>query len=337
MNRPGLLKSSLKRGALLTGANWPVVLIQFAAESMFKLLLAAPILCAALVVALLLGRDLYELLSGGLRETVTTIASALISQPLTLVAFLFAIGIVLLGGSALMFLVKGGTVSVLADAEATVGAIEEPPLRLIAFRAASRYSISNYLIGGARLSRRYLMLGLALIVVYFLSAVLYLVVVFAGYRWISNRTLVVAWTLIAALISTLLVVWITAVNLIYLLIQIIMAVSGRGIRWSVSEVFRFLKTDLWDVIGVFGVILLLVVLATAASIAATAGLGLIAFMPIATLVVLPVQLGAWLLRNLLFQYLGLTALAAYLHLYRSSGLVPQPARRRVGAPAPHSS
>jgi hypothetical protein len=336
MNRPGFLKTSLKRGALLTAANWPVVLIQFAAESMFKLLLAAPILCSALIVALLLGRDLYELLSGGLRETVTTIASALVSQPLTLAAFLFAIGIVLLGGSALVFLVKGGTVSVLADAEATVGPIEQPPLRLLAFQAASRYSISNYLSGGARLSRRYLTLGLALILVYLVSAVLYLVVVFGGYRWISNRTLVVAWTLIAAFVSTLLVVWITAVNLLYLLTQIIMAVSGRGIRWSVGEVFRFLKSDLWDVIGVFGVIVLLVVLATAASIAATAGLGLIAFMPIATLVVLPLQLGAWLLRNLMFQYLGLTALSAYLHLYRSSGLVPQAVRGPASAPALHS-
>ena len=77
-----------------------------------------------------------------------------------------------------------------------------------------------------------------------------------------------------------------------------------------------LKVELWDVVGVFGAILLLVVLATVLSIAATAGLGLIAFVPIATLIVLPLQLGAWLLRNLVFQYLGLTALAAYLHLYQ---------------------
>ena len=85
---------------------------------------------------------------------------------------------------------------------------------------------------------------------------------------------------------------------------------------------------MWDVIGVFGVILFLVVLATIASVGATTGLGLIAFVPVATLIVLPLQLGAWLLRTLVFQYLGLTALAAYLHLYAPVGAAsrsPRPA------------
>jgi hypothetical protein len=31
---------------------------------------------------------------------------------------------------------------------------------------------------------------------------------------------------------------------------------------------------------------------------------------------LPLQLSAWLLRGIVFQYLGLTAIAAYLQLYR---------------------
>jgi hypothetical protein len=318
MNQPGLLKTSLKRGALLTAANWQVVMIQFAAESVFKLLLAVPIVCSALVVALLLGRDLYDLLAGGLRETVATVISALASQPIALVAYLVAIAIVLLGGSALMFLVKGGTVSVLAEAARAAGPVEVPPLRLTEMQRASRYSIENYLSGCARLSRHYMALGFSLMAVYLVSAVLYLLLVFGGYRWISNRTLLVAWTLVAAFLSTLLIVWISLVNLLYLLVQIVMAVHGRGIRWSLGEVFRFLRADLWDVVGVFGVILLLVVLATAASLAATAGLGLIAFMPVASLIVLPLQLGSWLVRNLVFQYLGLTALSAYLHLYGSS-------------------
>jgi hypothetical protein len=53
-------------------------------------------------------------------------------------------------------------------------------------------------------------------------------------------------------------------------------------------------------------------------VVATWGFYLIAYAPLAGLVVLPLQLGAWLLRNLVFQYLGLTALSAYLSLYRSS-------------------
>jgi hypothetical protein len=274
------------------------------------------------------------------------VASALTAQPIAFASFVFAFVVVLLGGSALMFLVKGGTVWVLADANRTAGPIETPPLRFAAFHAASRFSIENFMSGAALLSRRYLTLGFELVAVYFISAVVYLIVVFGGYRWITNPTLLVAWTLVAAVLSTMLVVWITVVNLLYLLTQIIIAVSGKGVGWSLREVLRFLKAEVWDVIGVFGVILLLVVLATIASIGATAGLGLIAFVPVATLIMLPLQLGAWLLRNLVFQYLGLTALAAYLHLYEPSaapGRVPQGGSRPVApdgrprrASAPHS-
>lgn len=336
MKQPGLLKTALKRGALLTAANWPVVLIQFAAEATFKLLLIVPILSGVFLVTLLLGRDLPDLLNGDLRDIVTSVATALMAQPAALVSFLFAFAVVLLGGCALMFLVKGGTVWVLADADRTVGHIEQPPLRLVALHAASRFSIENFMSGSALLSRRYLTLGFSLVAIYLTSAALYLFVVFGGYRWITNPTLLVGWTLVAALLSTVLVVWITVVNLLYLLTQIVIAVSGRGVRSSVREVFRFLKAELWDIVGVFGVILLLVVLATVLSIAATAGLGLVAFVPVATLIVLPLQLGAWLLRSVAFQYLGLTALAAYLHLYQplaaraSSGLPPG------DVPAPHS-
>ena len=60
-----------------------------------------------------------------------------------------------------------------------------------------------------------------------------------------------------------------------------------------------------------------VVLATIASILATAGLGLIAFVPLVGLArVLPLQFAAWLLRGFVFQYLALTALGAYLTQYR---------------------
>jgi hypothetical protein len=335
MKQTGTLRTALKRGALLTAANWPVVLIQFAAESTFKLLLAVPVIGGVFLVTLLLGRDLWDLLNGDLRDVVAGVASALMAQPIALVSFFFAFAVVLLGGSALMFLVKGGTVWVLADANRTAGPIQTPPLRLAAFQGASRFSIEQFMSGAALLSRRYLTLGFELVGVYAISAVAYLVAVFGGYRWITNPTLLVAWTLVAAFLSVLLVVWITVVNLLYLLTQIIIAVSGRGVGWSLREVARFLKAEMWDVVGIFGVVLLLVVVATIASVGATTGLGLIAFVPVATLIVLPLQLGAWLLRTLVFQYLGLTALAAYLHLYEPSASSAGPGGRIRPASSPH--
>ena len=102
------LKLLLKRGALLAAANWPTVAIQFVAETTFQVLLAVPIVGAAILVAVLLGGDLADLLQGSLRDIFTTIASTLMSEPVALVAFITAFGVVLLGGSALMFLVKGG-------------------------------------------------------------------------------------------------------------------------------------------------------------------------------------------------------------------------------------
>jgi len=59
-----------------------------------------------------------------------------------------------------------------------------------------------------------------------------------------------------------------------------------------------------------------VVGATVVSLIATTSLGLIAFVPLAGLAVVPLQLLAWLFRGLVFQYLGLSALSAYLTLYR---------------------
>src|SRR3954452_6072919 len=118
------LRHLLKRGALLAAANWQVVAIQFLAETTFQVLLAVPIVGAAVLVAVLLGGDLSELLQGSLRDIFTTIAGTLMAEPIALVAFITAFAVVLLGGSVLMFLVKGGTVEILVAANAAAGPIE---------------------------------------------------------------------------------------------------------------------------------------------------------------------------------------------------------------------
>ncbi len=117
--------------------------------------------------------------------------------------------------------------------------------------------------------------------------------------------------------------------MLYLLAQIIVAVRGCAVSGAIAEVSRFLHGEFWKVSRVFGVTVLLLVLATVLSVAATWGFYLIAYVPLAGLVVLPLQLGAWLLRNLVFQFLGLTASSAYLSLYRAfsgdvaaTGVVP---------------
>src|SRR5437762_13598515 len=135
------IRHLLKRGALLTAANWQAVVIQFVAGTTFKMLLAVPIVGAAILVAVLLGADLADLLQGSLREIFTTIASALLSEPVALVAFATAFTLVLLGGSVLMFAVKGGTVEVMTAANAGAGPIGRQPLALDLLRSTSQFTL----------------------------------------------------------------------------------------------------------------------------------------------------------------------------------------------------
>lgn len=310
------LKATLKRGALLAAANWPLVIVQFVADSLFKLALAVPVLGGILMVGVMLGGDVSDLMAGDLRERVTGVAAELMGSPLALAAFLASFGVVLLGGSALLFLVKGGTVTVLAQAERGIGPVEDHPLDLDMLERASRFSIERFVDGCRRLFRRYLRLGLSLIAIYAITGAAYLVIVLGGYRMSANPGLFVGWTVLATAFSGALLVWITMVNLFYLLLQMIIAVDDVSVRAAFGRVFHFLGGAFREVAGVFGVILLLVLAATAVSIVAAAGFGLIAFVPFASVIVLPLQLVAWVLRGLIFEYIGLTALGAYLTRYR---------------------
>src|SRR5438067_9180376 len=176
------IRHLLKRGALLTAANWQAVVIQFVAGTTFHVLLAVPIIGAAVLVAVLLGADLGDLMQGSLREIFTTIASTLLSEPVALIAFFTAFTLVLLGGSVLMFAVKGGTVAVLVAANAEAPPIERDPLTVDALHAASRFTLERFMTGCTRLFRPYLALGAGLMVVYAASIGAYLAFVIYGFR-----------------------------------------------------------------------------------------------------------------------------------------------------------
>jgi hypothetical protein len=310
------LRATLKRGALITAANWPLLVVQFVAESTFKLLLGVPVVGGAVLVLVLLEGNADELLAGDLREIVTGVFASLRQNPAALIAFSISFGIVVLGGSALTFIVKGGTVSLLARAEAEAGAIENPPLRPAAIRRAGIVTIEGYLDGSRRLWRRYLRLGACLLAAYALTALVYLGTIVGGFRFVDNVGLLVSWTVGAALSSSVLIVWISLVNFFYLLTQMVIAVDDVGVRTAVVRAATFVRRNLREVAGVFGLVLLLVGIATVGSILATAGLGVIAFVPFVGLAVVPLQVAGWLVRGFVFQYLALTALSAYLTYYR---------------------
>jgi hypothetical protein len=309
------LKLLLKRGALVAAANWQTVGVQFAAQTTFQMLLAVPIVGAAILVAVLLGADLANLLQGSLREIFTTIADALVSEPVALAAFITAFAIVLLGGSIFMFLVKGGTVAVLIASNEAAGPIERGPITLDALRSASCFSLRRFMNGCRRLFPHYVVLGLVLMAIYAVSGAGYLVLVVVGYRTLTVRGLMIEWTLVAATAAIALVVWITVVNLVYLLLQVAIAHGAGGLLPAVRDVYRFIRAESRELGGVFLVVFAMVIATTFASALAWSGVGLIAFVPLVGLAVFPLQLLALVVRGLVFEFIGLTALGAYASLY----------------------
>jgi hypothetical protein len=177
---------------------------------------------------------------------------------------------------------------------------------------------------------RYLTLGVALMAIYILSGGAYVAFVVYGYRAAGDRFLVIGWAFIAALAATVLVGWITLVNWVYLLLQIAMAVEGVGLAGACTAVTRFVRSEFRELAGIFGVILALLVGATLASALAWSGVGLVAFVPLVGLAVFPLQIAALIVRGLMFEYIGLTALASYAALYQrhvtSAGRVVDPTR-----------
>jgi hypothetical protein len=307
VSSPFPLKHVLKRGALVAAANWPVACVQATADSLFKLLVAAPLVGGAFLVALVVGAEPVELMSLEWRQLATTIASTLLVRPTVLAAWVSSLAVVLVGGSLFVFLVKGGTVGVLARAERHAGPIERSPLVPESIARASAFSIETFIECARRLFPRYARLGVVLMTVYLVSGAAYLAA-------LASRA-ADSWGL-AALLTAAFVAWITLVNLFYLLTQIVMAADDCAIGTAATRVSGMLRRQGRAVAGVFVVILGLVALATGASFLATAALWLVGFVPVVGLTVLPLQLLAWVLRGLIFQFIALASVGAYLKIYR---------------------
>jgi hypothetical protein len=336
MPHPPALKASLKRGAFIAAANWPLIAVQFIAEGTQQLLLAVPVVGGIVLVVLLLGADVEEVMAGDMKSSIGSVVASLRANPVALGLFGASFLVVLLGASILTFVVKGGTVAILAEAESKAGPIERPPLRLGALRRANMTNIEPFLAGCRRLAGRYIKLGLCLLIVYGITAAVCLAFVISGYGVSGNPGALLGWTFAAVLAISALVVWITIVNFFYLLTQMAIAVEDVGVRDAIRRVAQFIRTSLREVVGIFGVVLLLVAVTVGGSLLASTGLALIAVIPFIGLAMVPLQLAAWMLRGFAFEYLALTALGAYLTQYRyylhslATMRVPEPATDVTG-------
>jgi hypothetical protein len=230
-----------------------------------------------------------------------------------LTAFLLALAVVIVGGSLFVFLVKGGTVAVLVRGEREAAPVERPPLQWSAVTTAAKFSIETFVDSAQRLFPRYARLGFVLMAGYVLAG--------AGYIALFMVSRDAGSTLgLPALLTASFVCVITLLNLMYLLAQIVIAADDCGVGTALRRAITFVRVELRLVGGVFSVILVMVVLATGASFAATASLSVITFVPFLGpflgLAVLPLQILAWILQEVVFQYIGLASVGAYVKLYR---------------------
>ncbi len=264
-----------------------------------------------MLVALIAGGNPFDLVRlDDLTRTISAMVGVLLAQPVALAAFLGALGVVLAGGSVLMFAVKAGSVTVLLAGDRTAGAIEVPPLRMAAMQQASQATVERFTQGVRNLFGRYLRLGIALTVVYALITGAYVVLLF-GPPWSAGLD----GPLVVTLASLGVILVITLVNFLYLLMQIMIAAEDCSVLEAVPHMARLIRRRAKALAQVLVAILSLMLMATGASILATSYLGVIGFVPFVGLAALPLQVMAWIVRGVVFQFVGLTGVATYLRMH----------------------
>ncbi len=287
-----------------------MVLVQFVADTLFKTLVAVPIVGGLVLVALVVGGNPFDLLRlDDLTQTVSTMVGVLLAQPVALAAFVAAMAVILTGGSILMFAIKAGSVTVLLAGDRSAGTIEVPPLRMAALQEANQATLERFTTGVRTLFPRYLRLGMALTIAYGMIGAAYLAFLLGPAVQALDNPIAITLASISVLVA------ITLVNFIYLLLQIVMAAENCQVLEAVPHVARLLRSRTKALAQVLAAILALMLMATAASILATTALGLIAFVPFVGLAALPLQVFAWLVRGVVFQYVGLTGVSTYLRLH----------------------
>jgi hypothetical protein len=310
------LRAALKHGALIAAANWPVVLIEFVLESLYKFALVVPVIGGAFMVAVLLGEDLGMIFGQGVRAAADLVVGSLGTAPSALASFFGALALVAVGGSLVMYVVKGGTLSVLVASERVAGEIHRGPVHLDGLRRAYAYDLAAMVDRTRQFGRRSALLAAGLSLSYIAIGTGYIFALTMSFRVAAETTWTPAWPLLVLLATSTSVIGVTAVNLAFDLLRVIVITDDCRIRTAVGRLRAFLVADSRQVLGIFGVIGALVGLAMAVSVVTTAGLTFVAWVPFASLIAVPLQIAAWLIRGIVFQYVGLTALSAYQTQYR---------------------
>jgi hypothetical protein len=239
---------------------------------------------------------------------------------------------------SILFIIKTGTMVALVDADRTSGDVHRLPIGSEALGRARRFKLERLLNTSLHFAPRAIRLALWLGAAYTAIGLAYLgAVTFglttAGTLWMP------AWPMLVLLATTAGVAAIALFNLGYDLLRVIVVTDDCEVRTAVDRLCRFVIEDARQVIAIFCVMGGIRLLAVFASLLATAGLAIVAYVPLVSVVFAPLQAAAWVLRGLFFESLALCALAAYQAQYRrfSEARWPVPSRivrvERPAAPA----
>ena len=320
--RPLTLRAALRHGAVVALANWPLVLIHFTLDSIFRLALAVPILGGAFMVAAVAGTEPEAIVGEGLQSTADLVIGALATRPSALGSFFVALGIVGVGGQAMVIAGRIGTLAVVVSSERRAAEVEHAPFGSEWLQRSATFSLEAVYYGVQHFGRRALTLALWLGALYVVVGGLYLVAVSYGLSMAVRTSWISAWPFLVVIATAVGVVAIAAVNLVYDLLEVIIVTDDCRVSDAIRRLQAFVVADSRQVIGIFGVMSVLLLLATSTSLLAAAGLAVAAWTPIVSLVVVPIQAGAWIVRGLLFHFMALVALAAYQTQYRRFSQAP---------------
>jgi hypothetical protein len=310
------LRAALKQGALVTAASWPIVVVEFALWALYELALGVPVVGGAFMVAVLLGFNVDGLLGQGVRETADLIIGSLSAAPVALAGFLAALAVVAAGGLVLIFIVKAGTLAVLVEGERRGADLHRVPVHLATLRRSSAWSLATVYHATQYYGRRAAALAAWLSLAYACIGGLTLAAVAGGFRLAADSAWAGAWPVLVMLATSAGVLAVTIANLLFDLTRLIVVTDDCGVGEAFRRMRRFLVADARQIVGIFAVTTLLLGLAATVWILATANVALLGFVPFAGLLVAPVQAAVWIARGLLFQFAGLTTLAAYQTQYR---------------------
>ncbi len=324
------LRSLLLRGSVVAAANWPVVVAQAIAESVVKVLAGIPLAGAAVLLLLTVPNALPT--AGPVVDGAAAVLSALATVPAALAGVALSALVAALGGIAFGAVVKAGTVTVVVAGEARARPLAGP-LRPGDLAAAHAWSKARFMDGCARFGPRFVGLALALAVVRGATALGYATVVVVAYRGFVS--IAASWWIAPAVVAVSVIALVISIGaeLIYRLAQLALVAADTSAGPAVRGAVAFVRRDALLVTRICIAALILSTLAFVITLIAAAAFGLVSFVPVAGVAVLPLQAAVWLIRGLMLPFIELAALAAYAAAYRRTAAEPVQA---AGWPAAES-